>query len=301
MDRVSFFGHSVSRLIVGDNPFNGHSYIVDKTPGGEMKEFYTADRILETLFAVEAKGINTMLPLADPFIIRLLDEYERSGGKMQWIFQPYMPMDQNVSIRQMMSLRNVIAVYHQGTTTDYCFETGRSGEILERIRLYRGMGIPVGLGTHRPDVIDTSVREGWDADFFVACLQNARYHREGEPSGFITGKTKASLIFRPGDRPVMLRTLQQYGKPVIAYKIFAGGQMFLGKSDEEIRRCIKGAYEEVFTALKPNDIAAIGIFQRDKDELSEDVDLYEEWSSEASGRRDPDREAVQSGTAEGMR
>ncbi len=109
MDRVSFFGHSVSRLIVGDNPFNGHSYIVDKTPGGEMKEFYTADRILETLFAVEAKGINTMLPLADPFIIRLLDEYERSGGKMQWIFQPYMPMDQNVSIWQMMSLRNVSA------------------------------------------------------------------------------------------------------------------------------------------------------------------------------------------------
>ena len=277
MNTVNFFGHAVSKLIIGDNPFNGHSYIVDKTPGKEMTDFYTAEKILETLFAIEAKGINTMLPLADPFIIRLLDEYERSGGKMQWIFQPYMPMDQAVSIRQMLGLRNVIAVYHQGTTTDYCFETGKVPEIRERIRLYRTMGIPVGVGTHRPDVIDTSVREGWDIDFFVACMQNARINREGEPSGFITGKTKAKLIFRPADRPVMLRTLQQYDKPVIAYKIFAGGQMFLGKTDAEIRSLIRGAYDEVFTALKPDDIAAIGVFQRDKDELTEDVEIYNAW------------------------
>ena len=280
MNTVNFFGHAVSKLIVGDNPFNGHSYIVDKTPGKEMTDFYTAQKILETLFAIEEKGINTMLPLADPFIIRLLDEYERSGGKMQWIFQPYMPMDQAVSVRQMLSLRNVIAIYHQGTTTDYCFETDRVPEIHERIKLYRTMGIPVGVGTHRPDVIDTSVREGWDIDFFVACMQNARINREGEPSGFITGKTKAKLIFRPGDRPIMLKTLQQYDEPVIAYKIFAGGQMFLGKTPAEIRTLIKGAYDEVFTALKTDDVAAIGVFQRDKDELTEDVEIYNSWYGE---------------------
>lgn len=283
MDNVSFFGRSVSKLIVGDNPFNGHSYIVDKTPGREMFEFYTADRILETLFAVEKSGINTMLPLADPFIIRLLGEYERAGGKLQWIFQPYMPMDQRVSVRQMSGLHNTIGVYHQGTTTDFCHETGRTGEILDRIRIYRTLGVPVGLGTHRPDVIDRCVREGWDVDFFVACLHNARRNREGEQSGFITGKLKSDLVFRPDDRPVMLRCLQQYDKPVIAFKIFAGGQMFLNKTEAEIRERIKGAYDEVFTALKPDDIAAIGVFQRDKDELSEDVALYEEWRRSSPG------------------
>ncbi len=275
VNTVKFFGHDVSRLIIGDNPFNGHSYIVDKTTGREMTDFYTADRILETLFAIEKAGINAMLPLADPFIIRLLSEYERSGGKLQWIFQPYLPMDQEVSIRQIMGLHNTIGIYHQGTTTDFCYETGKCGEILERIRLYHTMGIPVGLGTHRPDVIEKSVREEWEVDFFVACMQNARHNREGEPSGFITGKTKATLIFRPGDRPIMLKCLQQVDKPVIAFKIFAGGQMFLGKTESEIRAQIKSAYGEVFTALKPNDLAAIGIFQRDKDELAEDVAVYE--------------------------
>ena len=75
----------------------------------------------------------------------------------------------------------------------------------------------------------------------------------------------------------MLDTLKKVEKPVVAFKIFAGGQMFLKKTQEEKREIIKGVYEEVFSALKPNDIAAIGIFQRDMDQAKEDMDLYEEW------------------------
>ena len=283
MNTVQFFGHQVSKLIVGDNPFNGHSYIVDKTTGEEMQQFYTAEKILETMFAIEKSGINTMLPLADPFIIRLIDEYQRAGGTMQFIFQPYMPMNQEVSMRQMMKLKNVIGIYHQGTTTDSLYETGKCDQIRNQIAQYRKMGIPVGLGTHRPDVIELSESEGWDVDFYVACLQNARRNREGQPSGFLTGKTKAGLIFYPEDRPVMLSCLQKLSKPVIAYKIFAGGQMFLNKTEEEKRQLIKQAYHEVFTALKPDDFAAIGVFQRDKDELTEDVMLYHDWYREQQG------------------
>ncbi len=285
MNQVCFLGHEISKLIVGDNPFTGHSYIEDKTTGKEMKEFYTSSRIIETLFEIEDSGINCMLPLADPFIIGLLGEYERAGGRMKWIFQPYMPMDQEVSMKQMTALKNTIGLYHQGTTTDYCFETGKSDEIVERIRLYRKTGLPVGIGTHRPDVIDTCEAEGWGADFFVACMQNARYNREGEPSGFITGKTKSGLIFRKGDRHIMLNTLKKYDKPIIAYKIFAGGQMFLNKTPDEIRAAIKDAYHTVFTALKPNDIACIGIFQRDKNELAEDVAVYEAWYRETCAKK----------------
>ena len=279
MNTVNFFGHQVSRLIVGDNPFNGHSYIQDVITGEEMKAYSTADRILEALFHMEEMGYNTMLPLADPFIIRLLQEYQRAGGKMQFIFQPYMPMNQDVSIREMMTL-NTIGIYHQGTTTDYLFETGRCDEILAMIEKYHTMGIPVGLGTHRPDVIEKSEREGWNVDFYVACLQNARRNREGVQSGFITGKTKQGLIFYPEDRPVMLKLLGSIEKPCIAYKIFAGGQMFLNKTHDQVRSTIKGVYEEVFGALKPNDFAAIGVFQRDRDQIREDAELYDEWYSE---------------------
>jgi len=277
MKTVSFFGKTVSKLIIGDNPINGHSYIVDQIDGNTMKAFYTAEKIKETLWEIEKSGINTMLPLADPYILRLLKEYEHDGGKMQYIFQPYMPMNQDVSIRQMMEL-NTIGIYTQGTTTDYLYESGKCEEIHQMIAQYRSMGVPVGLGTHRPDLIEKSEREGWEVDFYMACLQNARRNREGSQSGFITGKTKANLVFYPEDRPIMLECLKKVKKPIIAFKIFAGGQIFIGKTEEEIPGVIKGVYEEVFSALKPDDLAAIGVFQRDKNQVRQNTDLFREWA-----------------------
>lgn len=78
----------------------------------------------------------------------------------------------------------------------------------------------------------------------------------------------------------MLKTLKMTQKPVIAFKIFAGGQMFLGKTQEEKQKLIKNAYQEVFSSLKPNDFAAIGVFQRDSDQLQENMDLYNQWYEE---------------------
>ena len=279
MKTVDFLGHKISKLIIGDNPINGHSYIEDIISGKEMSQYYTTEKILEALFHMEECGYNTMLPLADPYIIRVLSEYRYAGGKMNFIFQPYMPMNQDVSMRQMASV-NAIGVYHQGTTTDFLYESGRCDEILAMIEKYKKMGIPVGLGTHRPDVIEKSENEGWGVDFYLACMQNARRNREGEPSGFITGKSKSRLIFYPEDRPIMLETLKKVSKPIIAFKIFAGGQMFLGKSEEEKKQLIKGAYDQVFSALKPNDIGAVGVFQRDGDQIKENADLLDEWYKE---------------------
>ena len=279
MNTVNFFGKQVTKLIIGDNPMNGHSYIEDVTPGSEMVAYYTAERIKEAIFRAEECGYNTMLPLADPYMIRLLQEYRRDGGKMQFIFQPFMAMNQDVSIRQMASVEP-IGIYHQGTTTDFLYESGRCDEIRANIEKYRALGCPVGIGTHRPDVIEMCENENWNVDFYLACLQNARRGREREQSGFITGKTKSHLIFYPEDRPIMLETLKKTEKPVIAFKLFAGGQMFLGKTKEEKQALIKGAYEEFFSALKPNDLGAIGVFQRDSDQLKENMELYEQWYRE---------------------
>ncbi|MBR4961306.1 MAG: hypothetical protein IKY52_10450, partial [Clostridia bacterium] len=127
--------------------------------------------------------------------------------------------------------------------------------------------------------IELSESEGWDVDFYVACLQNARRGRTGEESGFLTGKSKTGLVFYPEDRQVMLNTLRQIQKPVIAFKIFAGGQMFFGMDKAQIREKIKSVYEEVFSVLKPDDMAAIGVFQRDEDQILENYRLYEEWSA----------------------
>ena len=280
MKQVDFFGHRISKLIIGDNPFTGHSYIEDQITGQEMLDYYSAENIKKALKRIEELGYTGMLPLADPYIVRILQEHQHANGsKLQFIWQPYMPMDQDVSMRSLQKL-NTIGIYHQGTSTDYNYETGNIEAIQTNIKKFRDLGVPVGLGTHIPEVIQRAEEEDWGVDFYMACMQNARRNRFGEPSGFITGKSKAHLVFYPEDRPVMLETLKKVQKPIIAFKIFAGGQIFNGKTDEERRKLIKGVYDEVFSALKPNDLATIGVFQRDFDQLQENAEVFEEWCKE---------------------
>ena len=286
MNYVDFFGHKVSKLIVGDNPFNGHCYIKDHIDGKEMLLYHTEDKILEAIHLMEDLGVNTMLPLADPYIIRILQHYRSNGGKMNFIFQSYGPFMTKemlpVTIR-MMSEVEPIAVYLSGTYGDVRFETGRNEETKIMLADMHQMGIPIGFGTHHPELIRVCEEEGWAADFYMACMYNLRRNREGEESGFITGKSKQGVIVRPSDRPLMLDALQGIEKPIIAFKIFGGGQMLVEKPEAERRKWIKDTYNTIFNSLKPDDFAVMGIFQKYHDQLTENISVYNEWLAEQNG------------------
>ena len=282
---VDFFGHKVSKLIVGDNPFNGHSYITEYVSKDEMINYHTEDKILEAIYKMEELGVNTMLPLADPYIIRILQHYRSNGGKMNFIFQTYSPMmmsleTASVSMNMMMSV-DPIGVYLSGTYTDLCLETKTMPKLYEMLKHLRTFDIKLGLGTHYPEIIEQSERENWDIDFYMACMYNLRRGREGEQSGFITGKNK-SLIRKiiPGDRNVMLNTLDKVKKPIIAFKIFAGGQMLVEREEADRRERIKDTYNTIFNRLKPDDFAVMGVFQKHHDQLTENVSVFNEWESE---------------------
>lgn len=283
MQYVDFFGHPVSKLICGDNPFNGHSYIAEYIPGADMRNFHTEDKILEAMHRMEELGINTMLPLGDPYIIRILQHYRANGGKMNFIFQTYAPYMVNydtakIGINQMMSV-DPIGIYLSGTYTDVRFETGRNHEIIGMLQFLRTSGVKTGLGSHRPELIELCEKDRWGADFYMACMYNLRRGREGEESGFLTGKSKKGVTIRPADRAEHLEVLKKIEKPIIAFKIFAGGQMLVETETEERRGLIEDAYNTIFTALKPNDFAAMGIFQRDRDQIEENVSVFNEWAA----------------------
>ncbi len=278
MKYVDFFGYNISKLIVGDNPFNGHSYITEYVPDEEMLDYHTEDKILEAMHKAEELGINTMLPLADPYIIRILKHYRNNGGKMNFIFQLYAPMNIDVSMRQMLSV-DAIGAYISGSFVDVRYETGRNKEIFDMLEKLRKMGIKIGIGTHHPEVVKLSEEENWDTDFYLACMYNLRRQREGEESGFLTGKSKSGVKIYPGDRQIALDVLKDVKKPIIAFKIFGGGQMLVEKNGAERRASIEEAYDTVFTSLKPNDAAAIGIFQKHHDQLTEDVSVFNEWAN----------------------
>ncbi len=279
MKYVDFFGNKVSKLILGDNPFNGHSYITDYISDDEMLDFHTEDRILEAMHHAESLGINTMLPLADPYIIRILKHYRSNGGKMNFIFQLYSPMNIDVSMRQMMSV-DPLGAYISGSFVDVRYETGRNNEIFSMLDKLHGMGVKIGIGTHHPEVVELSEKENWNTDFYLACMYNLRRQRIGEESGFLTGKSKSGVTIYPSDREIALKALSNVKKPIIAFKIFGGGQMLVEKNEDERRKVIYDAYNTVFASLKPDDCAAIGVFQKYFDQLYENVSVFDNWEAD---------------------
>jgi hypothetical protein len=267
---VDFFGTPVTRMIVGDNPVNGHSYIPDIYPGEEMERYYTIETTVALYHHAAELGFNTILPLACPKTLEALRVYKKTGGTLNIIFQPYpaVPLEEN--LKEMMAF-DPIGIYHQGTTTDYLMETGQEKTLRANIELIRKTGVPVGCCSHVPETLLKAEEEGWGIDFYMACLYNARHNRRGEQSGFITGKTKSDLKFYPEDRFIMFQAIQNIQKPVIAYKILAGGQILIGKKPEE-REAIVAAYiREAYENIKDGDIACVGVFQRDRDQLKENA------------------------------
>ncbi len=282
MKYVDFYGHKVSKLICGDIPFNGHSYITDYISGKELVDFHTEDKILEAYHKMEEMGINTILPLSDPYILRILKHYRNNGGKMNFIFQLYCPMLYDVSFDVNIRLMNElepIGVYTPGSTIDVNFEEGNFEEI-ERItkKLRDNMDCKVGIGTHHPELIEYSLKEGWDYDFYMACLYDFRRGLMGEKSGFITGKSKSSIQFVESDREVMLEALKKVEKPVLAFKLFGGGKLLCGKEEAERKAQLTEIYDTVFNALKPDDIGVIGVFQKYHDQIAEDISVFNEWA-----------------------
>ena len=267
---VDFYGTKVSRLILGDNPFNGHSYIPDEHDGNEMMDYYTAETAIRTLFEAEEHGINTYLALADPFILRVIRQYRNEGGKMHIIFQSYPPIELEVNIRQMMAC-DPIAIYHQGGTLDYMYEEGQYDELRKRLDMIRASGAKAGLGSHVPETLLKAESEGWGMDFYMACLYNARRTQRGEQSGFITGKPK-QLVFYPEDPPYMYEAIRALNKPCVAFKLFAGGQMFSGKRADEIDGVVENVFADVYGHIKQTDLACIGVFQKYSNQLKADVD-----------------------------
>lgn len=271
LPQVDFFGTNVTRLILGDNPFNGHSYIPEISPRDDMLDYYTADNAVKAMFEAEKAGIDTMMPLANDFMIRVIRQYRNQGGKMNIIFQPYPAISLNINIKMMIETKP-ISIYHRGTDTDLLLETDRKAELIDNIKLIRDSGVAVGLGTHVPEHMMMAEEENWDIDFYVSCLYNARRDKRGEESGFLTGKEK-HLEFYPDDRFLMLDTIKKVTKPCIAFKIFAGGQIFYDKTPDGIRQAVHTAFKETYDTVKDCDIACMGVYQEHKNQIKENAEI----------------------------
>ena len=245
---VDFCGRTVTRLILGANPFAGFSHQTQRRDE-EMVAYYTKERILETWERAEAAGINTMITNNETqHVLEAVKEYIPAGGSLQWIAQ--------VACRQKGNMFEAIdeavnvgccALYFHGGYVDECYRDKDEETIRSWCDHARSAGIPVGVAGHAPEV--HLWVHGLDiADFHAVCFFNCGSLHDGKGEKF-----------RLSDIPRAIECIRRIRKPCIAYKIMGSGRI-----DPRM------AFEHAFDGVKPADVVNVGMYRGDKEDMVEE-------------------------------
>ena len=252
MPTVEIAGLEVSRLIVGGNPFSGGSH-QSAALSREMRDYYTTEKIKETLRECERCGITTIQARGDNHIMRMLNEYWNEGGTLKWIAQT---ASERASvpdnIRQIVS-SGAVACYHHGSSTDGLWREGRMDVVRDRLGTIRDTGMIVGLGTHNPEVVRYAEDRGYDVDFYMVCFYDL-ISRGGE-------------VYLEEDRAAACQVIREVDKPCLAFKIMAAG-----RNDPE------EAFRVALEHIKPSDAVVVGVFPKHRpNEVEQDARLTERF------------------------
>lgn len=258
----------ITRLIVGHNPFSGNSHM-NETLDWEMRNYFTTAKIKEILFRCQELGINTMLARGDMHIMRLIHEFRQEGGTLNWICMTggeFANFDGHIN--QIMQYKPT-AIYHHGSVTDGMFKAGEYDELKRRLDVIKSHGIPAGLGTHMPEVLEYAEEHNWGADFYMASIYNLSMDTN-RVSSAITGKPNEGERFEEEDIPVMYEMIRKVNKPCLAFKILGAG-----------RRCtsqetVRSAFFEAFANIKDTDAVVVGMYPKNEDQAALDCRYTEE-------------------------
>ncbi len=238
----------VSRLIVGGNTISGFSH-QNTERSRQMVEYFTVERIKAHWRDCESRGITALIARADAFIMRVLAEYWREGGKMRWIAQTAPEHRNAVANIKLAAGAGASAIYVHGGDADVMMEENRQEELRERIDTIRSLGLPVGMAAHNPEWHLKAQSLGLPLDFHMVCMYNLTGYRGRKD-------VEPKEEFDPADRAAALGALRHLDQPCIAYKILGAGRL-----------TIQQALTDVAPALKPKDGVLIGMFPPDRPDI----------------------------------
>lgn len=256
--KVNFCGVDISRLIVGGNTISGTSHISAELDA-EMEDYFTTQKVKDMFWRCQENGINTMQLRADKHIMRIIREFRLEGGNMHWIAQHGREYGSFEGIIGLMASYKPALMYLHGYSVDEMFKDGAQKEIERMLGIMKKTGIPVGLCTHMPEVIEYSEIHRWNIDFYMASIYNIMVPERMEQSDKVGNEDP---LFIDSDIPLMYEAIRGVDKPCLAFKI-------LGST----RRCqsqetVAAAFKECYASIKKNDAAIVGMFPRDLDEVT---------------------------------
>jgi len=267
---IDLAGHRISRLILGNNPISGVSHYSAEL-SNDMEDYFTMENAKALLRRCEALGITAFQGRSDRWILHVLREHRQEGGNLQFICQTATEMrDIRANMRLAMKA-GAIAIYHHGTETDNYWAEGRIEEVGELMKTARDLGVAVGVGSHKPEVIAHIEEKGWDVDFYMTSFYNVYKHMKGRKQSYIITGIVTEDCFEEGDRKRMCETIRAVSKPCLAFKIFAAGRNCLSPEQTE------AAFRYAFEHIKKSDAVVVGMYPNHHDQVKENVELVKKY------------------------
>jgi hypothetical protein len=259
--KMKFFHAEISRMVLGVNPFYGFAHYNDNF-SNSMREWYTADRVCEVMHQATRFGINAFNYVHLDRGPRDWARFRAEGGQMHLIVQLTGGVDTEAVVKSLKPL----ALQRQGEVVDTAWQNGEMETVKEWCKKARDLGVLVGVGTHKPEVIDLVESEGWDVDFYSGCVYN-RTRSPEEWRKVLNGELPEMPgdIYIQSDPARMYKAIRQTTKTCFAFKILAAGRI----PDNGVEQAFRTAY----ASIKPNDGVYVGMFPRIKDEVRENAEI----------------------------
>ncbi len=218
----------VSRLILGGNLLTHYTHSRDLQYVYNLAAHYNTDeKIMETLAAAEANGINTVSMHNPPHPISVLRRYRKErGGKIQWIICPTAPVEPGLA-KYREHVEELIkdgceAIYLWGVHADSLAAQGKFDLMAEAVELPKQFGVPSGVGGHALEVVQACEEHGVKADFYIKT-----FHHHSYPTGPKPEQLTAAYNEFPGywckNPPETVEVMKSVKKPWIAFKTMAAG------------------------------------------------------------------------------
>jgi hypothetical protein len=207
----------ISRLFAGGNLISGFAHSRDLIyVSSLLKNYFTDEKVMETLEICEETGINTAILRLDDHCLRIINKYWNDrGGKIQWIAQVKMKVDDPISEAKRAIDNGAVGAYVHGGVTESFVKNGHIDLLGKAMDYIKERGVIAGLAGHKIEAPVACEKAGLDPDFYMKTLHSHKYwtaDRQPEHDNIWSRTPEKTAEF-----------MRSVKKPWIAYKVMAAG------------------------------------------------------------------------------